>query len=116
MGVPTRSNSRRNPRATGAVFVGLLSVATVPAAIGVTHFAGVDVLQAGWAILLGVALGIASLRLASGARQRTERTIGRVGGARATRAGRLLGGLGVYIGVTAALAIGIYELLNYLSG
>ena|SRR5438067_755395 len=116
MGVPTRSNSRRNPRATGAVFTGLLSVATVPVAIGATHFAGVDVLQGGWAIPLGIALGIAALRLASSARQLSERTIGRVGGVRAARLGRLLGGLGVYIGLTAALAIGIYELLNYLSG
>jgi hypothetical protein len=96
--------------------VGLLSVATVPVAIAVTHFAGVDVLQAGWAILLGFALGIAALRLASGARRLTERTIGRVGGVRGARLGRLLGVLGVYIGLTAALAIGIYELLNYLSG
>ena len=116
MGVPTRSNSRRNARATGAVFAGLLAVATVPAAVAVTHVAGIDVLQAGWVIPLGLALGIAALRLASGARQRTERTIGRVGGVRAARWGRLLGGLGVYIGLTAALAIGIYELLNYLSG
>ncbi len=116
MDAPTRSNSRRNPSATGAVVTGLLSIVTVPVAIAVTHFAGVDVLQAGWAIPLGLALGIAALRLASGARQRTERTIGRVGGARAARGGRLLGGLGVYIGLTAALAIGIYELLNYLSG
>jgi hypothetical protein len=95
---------------------GLLSVATVPVAIAATHFAGVDVLQAGWAIVLGLALGIAALRLASSARRLTERTIGRVGGVRGARLGRLLGVLGVYIGLTAALAIAIYELLNYLSG
>ncbi|MHB8641937.1 MAG: hypothetical protein ACYDA3_03495 [Gaiellaceae bacterium] len=96
--------------------MGLLSVATIPLAIAVTHVAGVDVLQGAWAIPLGLALAVAALRLASAARQRTERTIGRVGGARAARVGRLLGGLGVYLGLTAALAIGIYELLNSLSG
>jgi hypothetical protein len=116
MGVPTRSNRARNARAGWAVVAGLLSVACVPAAVAASHWAPFELLYAGWAIPAGLLLGIAALRLAKGARRLTERTIGRVGGRGATRLGRLLGGLGVYIAVTAALAIGIYEALNYLSG
>jgi hypothetical protein len=32
-----------------------------------------------------------------------------------TRAGRLLGALGIYIALAAALSVGVYELLNRLS-
>ncbi len=115
MDVPTRSNSARNGHAVGALLAGLLSVATVPAAIGVTHYEDLDVLDAGVSIPLAFLLGVLALRLARTARRRTERTIGRVGGVRTTRAGRWLGILGVYAALTAALAIGIYELLNFLS-
>jgi hypothetical protein len=60
-------------------------------------------------------LGVASLLLARGARRRTERTIGRVGGRGLTKAGHLLGALGVYLALAAALSAGFYELLNHLS-
>jgi hypothetical protein len=95
--------------------LGLLSVASVPAAIAVTHYRDVDLIDAGWAVLPGIVLGIASLLLARAARQRTERTIGRVGGRGVTRLGRLLGALGVYVALAAALSVGVYELLNRLS-
>ncbi len=60
-------------------------------------------------------LGVASLVFARRARRRTERTIGRVGGRRVTRVGRLLGALGIYLALAAALSVGVYELLNHLS-
>ena len=43
----------------------------------------------------------------------SERTLGRVGGARLARAGKFLGVLSLCIGLTAALALGFYALLNY---
>ncbi|MFL5937910.1 MAG: hypothetical protein ACJ744_08755 [Gaiellaceae bacterium] len=94
---------------------GLLSVATVPAAIAATHYRDVELLQAGWAAIPAFVLGLAALLLARAARRRTERTIGRVGGRRATRVGRFLGALGVYLALAAALSVGVYELLNRLS-
>jgi hypothetical protein len=112
----TRSNQGRNGRAVVAVLVGLVSLATVPAAVAYTHYAKLELLKAEYAIPVGFLLGIAALSLAKRARQRSERTIGRVGGARAIRLGRILGGLGVYLAVTAALSVGVYELLNRLSG
>jgi hypothetical protein len=116
MAVPTRSSSRPNARAWGSVVFGLLSVACVPAGIAVTHYRDIELLKAGWAVAPGLVLGVVSLALARGARRRTERTIGRVGGRRTTRLGKLLGALGVYLALAGALSVGVYELLNKLSG
>jgi hypothetical protein len=115
MAFPTRSNSRPNARAWAAVVVGLLSVATVPAAIALTHYRDIELLHAGWAAIPAFLLGVVALMLARAARRRTERTIGRVGGHGVTRLGRFLGALGVYLALAAALSVGVYELLNYLS-
>jgi len=111
-----RNDRRRNGLALGAVLLGLLSVATVPAAIAYTHYTHRELVKAEYAAPVGFILGIAALSLARRARRRSERTIGRVGGARAGRWGRILGGLGVYLALTAALSVGVYELLNRLSG
>jgi hypothetical protein len=116
MEFPTRSSSQPNARAWTAVVLGLLSVATVPAAIAVTHYRDVELLRAGWAVAPSLVLGVAALALARGARRRTERTIGRVGGRGVTRLGRWLGALGIYLALAAALSVGVYELLNKLSG
>jgi hypothetical protein len=112
----TRTNRQRNGRAALAVVLGLLSLATVPAAVAYTHYANLELLKAEYAVPVGFVLGIAALWLAKRARRQSERTIGRVGGARTARLGRILGGLGVYVALTAALSVGVYELLNRLSG
>ena len=115
MASPTRSNSRPNARAWGAVVVGLLSVATVPAGVALTRYRDVELLDAGWAVIPAFVLGVVAILLARGARKRTERTIGRVGGTGVTRVGRFLGGLGVYIALAGALSLGVYWLLDRLS-
>ena len=115
MAVPTRSSSQANVRAVGAVVIGLLSVATVPAAVAYVHYRDIELLKAGWAVAPGLVLGVMSLLLARRARRRTERTIGRVGGRGLTKAGHLLGALGVYLALAAALSVGVYALLNHLS-
>jgi hypothetical protein len=115
MDVPTRSSRQTNVRAWAAVVVGLLSVVAVPAAIAYTHYYDVKLLKAGWAIVPGLVLGFLAIWLGRSARRRTERTIGRVGGARIARLGRVLGVLGVYIALAGAISVGVYELLNRLS-
>ena len=97
------------------MLLGLLSCATVPAAIAVTHYTRFALLDAAWTIPPALLLGTLALWTARAARLQSERTIGRIGGARTTRVGRILGGLGTYAALTAALAVGIYELLKYLS-
>ena len=116
MAFPTRSSRRPNARAWVSVVLGLLSVAAVPAGVALTHYRDIELLKAGWAVVPGLVLGIASLALARAARRRTERTIGRVGGRGVTRLGRYLGVLGIYLALAAALSVGVYELLNKLSG
>lgn len=98
------------------MLLGLLSLATVPAAVAYSHYAKLELLKAESAIPFGFVLGVAALSLAKRARKRSERTLGRIGGARAARLARLLGALGVYVALTAALSVGVYELLNRLSG
>jgi len=116
MAFPTRSSSRPNARAWSSVVVGLLSVACVPGGVAIAHYRDIELLKAGWAVVPGLVLGIVSVMLARRARRRTERTIGRIGGRGLTRAGRLLGALGVYLALAGALSVGVYELLNRLSG
>jgi hypothetical protein len=116
MAVPTRSNSRRNGRAWAAVLLGLLSIAAIPAAVVVTRYTKFTLIQAGAGIPVAFLLGLLALYLGGSARLRTERTIGRVGSVRATGWGRRLGGVGVYVSLTGALALGVYELLKYLTG
>jgi len=113
--IPARSEPERNGRSVAAVIFGLLSVACVPAGVVLAHYTGVDLIQAGWAVIPGFVLGWIALRLARSARRRTERTIGRVGGLRAAGIGRVLGGLGVYLALTGALALAVYALLDHLS-
>jgi hypothetical protein len=115
MDVPTRSSSARNWRAYGAVLVGLLAVAAVPAGIAVASYSDVELVDAAWSIAPAVVLGLLAIWLARRARRRTERTIGRVGGARTARVGRFLGGLGLYLAAAAGLALGVYYLLEHLS-
>ena|SRR5215211_9114176 len=115
MDVPTRNNRTRNWRAVGAVLLGLLAVAAVPAAIGVASYSEVELIEAGWAIAPAAILGMLALWLARRARRRSERTIGRVGGVRVTRVGRFLGALGIYIALAGALSLGVYWLLDRLS-
>jgi hypothetical protein len=115
MDVPTRSSSARNWRALGALLVGLLAVAAVPAAIAVASYSDVELIDAGWGIAPAALLGLLALWLARRARRRTERTIGRVGGRRTAALARFLGGLGLYLAAAAALALGVYYLLEHLS-
>ena len=88
----------------------------MPAAVEVTRYTALNLIDAAWAAPLAFVLGLLALWADRAAQRRTERTIGRIGGRRVTRIGRILGSLGVYLAVTAALAVGVYRLLNYLSG
>jgi hypothetical protein len=114
MDVPTRSSRTvANGRARASFAVGVLALAVLPAAVFVTRrVSGVRLLDAGYAVPLAAVLGIAALALGGHARKRVQLTVGRVGEDGVARAGRWLGGLAVYLAVTAALALGFYGLLN----
>ena len=64
------------------------------------------------ATCVSAVLGAGAILLARRGLRRIERTIGRVGGEATARVGRLLGAISLFVGLTAALALGFYGLLN----
>jgi membrane protein implicated in regulation of membrane protease activity len=95
------------------VLFGLLSVAALPAAvIAARESDDLTLVEAGVVVPVAALLALIALWLARRARRRADRTLDRVGGRGAARAGKLLGGVGLYVAATAALALGVYALLS----
>ncbi|HEY1318243.1 MAG TPA: hypothetical protein VGF10_13550 [Gaiella sp.] len=115
MVAPEASHTYGNGRAIAAVAAGLLSAATMPMAILATRYSGsYELLHAGFAIPVAVALGIVSIWLARGALRHDDARLGRAGGRGAARLGRALGVLGVALAATGLVALAVYGLLTYL--
>ena len=109
-GGPPRPGSAR-----ASVFVGLLSVATMPVAILATRYSGsYELLHAGFAIPLAVLLGAVAIGLARSALHLDDMRLGRAGGRRLARLGRALGVLGISLAATCAVALAVYGILTYL--
>jgi len=107
-GGPPRPGSAR-----ASVLVGLLSVATMPVAILATRWSEqYDLMQAGFAIPLGAALGLLAVALARRARARLAPTLGHPRGSRTARLGRLLGLFGFLLALTAAGSLAVYWILS----
>jgi hypothetical protein len=84
----------------------------MPAAIVATRYSGsYELLHAGFAIPLAAGLGIGAVVLARRARAYEQATLGRAGGAKQGRVGRLLGILGICMAASAAIAVAVYEVL-----
>ncbi len=93
----------------------MLSVATLPVAVTATRYSGsYDLLHAGFAIPVGVALGIGAIVLARRARRRASLEVSRTPAGGAARAGRGLGILGVAMAASATVALAVYGILTYL--
>jgi hypothetical protein len=73
----------------------------------------VSLLQATTATCASAVLGLAAILLARRGFRNIERTLGRIGGEGTARVGRLLGTISLILGLTAALALGFYGLLNF---
>ena len=107
-GGPPRPGSAR-----ASVLVGLLSVATMPVAILATRWSEqYELLQAGFAIPIGAALGLLAVALARRARSRLAPTLGHPKGTRTARLGRFLGLLGFLLALTAAGSLAVYWILS----
>jgi hypothetical protein len=107
-GGPPRPGSAR-----ASVLVGLLAVATMPAAILVTRWSDqYELLQAGFAIPLAAGLGLLAVALARRARSRLAPTLGHPKGTRTARLGRFLGLLGFLLALTAAGSLAVYWILS----
>jgi hypothetical protein len=94
----------------------VLGLATLPAAIAVTERVDtLSLLEAGFAIPAAILLALAAVVIGRRVRRRSRQTLASVPGARAARVGRVLGYLGLYLALTAALAVGFYAILTYAS-
>ena len=92
---------------------GLLGLALPPLAFAAANeLQRVSLVQATGATCASVVLGGTAILLARRARRQIERSIGRIGGEATARVGRLLGAISLFVGLTAALALGFYGLLN----
>jgi len=93
----------------------VLALAVLPVAIAITESRGdLRLLHAGFAVPVAAALAVVAIRLAARARKRLERTLGRAGGERLARVGRVLGWLALYLALIAAIALGVYAVEYYL--
>ena len=111
----TGARSQGNSRAVGAVLAGLLSVATMPAAILATRYSDTyELLHAGFAIPIGLLLAGLALALARAALRHDDLRLERAGGRSAARLGRALGVLGAALASTALVAVAVYGILTYL--
>jgi hypothetical protein len=85
----------------------------MPAAIFGTRIGrSLRLIDAGYAIPLGILLGVAAVAAARAARHANERSLGRLGGTKAARFGRIVGTAGVCIALTALISLGVYAFLR----
>jgi hypothetical protein len=108
----TASNNPSNHRASLALIAALCGVLVVPAAVALSRQTGkIHLLDAVWAIPIGMGLSLGALLLARGARGQIRRTLERAGGAGRLRATRWLAVAGICVALSAGIAVGFYELL-----
>jgi hypothetical protein len=108
----TSGSSRSNHLASLALVAALLGAAAVPVAVALSGQTGqVHLLDAVWAIPVGMALSLVALLFARGARGRIRQTLELAGGAGRLRAARWFAVLGICVTLAASIAVGFYELL-----
>jgi uncharacterized membrane protein YfcA len=107
------SDSRAAAR--GAIALGVLAVAAIPAGVLVAKYAEeVELLQAQLvAVPVAFVLGLAALSLARRARYRLDRSVRRRG-RRTVAVARWVAWAGLYAGITGALALGVYGALRLM--
>ena len=110
---PPRERRSSNPYAVASVVVGLAAVLVIPAAVVIQYYSvAVTLVESTISAAPAVLLGLWAIALSRRGRATLARTIGRAGGYRSARVGRLLGWLGLCMGITAGLSVGFYGLLT----
>ncbi len=116
MAAPTKSNSDKRTTSKSAVLsvpVGLLAVATIPAAvIGAEFYDTTTLLESSVAIAPAVLLALLAIYLGRRGRRQVERTLGRTRGAKLAAIGRILGYFALYLAVTAGISLATYYVLR----
>ncbi len=97
--------------------MGVAALAALPTGVVLAQrLEGVRLLDAAFSVPVAAVLGVIALGLGGNARREVQLTLGRVGEDGLARTGRLLGGLALYLALTAALALGVYGLLTLFAG
>jgi hypothetical protein len=116
---PARSDSDDRPISLSAilsVLVGLVALATVPAAILAAELLDlVTLLESSVAIVPAFILASTAIYLGRRARRTIERTLGRVRGYKLALVGRILGYMALYIAVTASISLATYYVLREIA-
>jgi undecaprenyl pyrophosphate phosphatase UppP len=95
------------------VLVGLLAVATIPAAvIGAEFYDTTTLLESSVAIAPAVVLGFLAIFLGRRGRRQVERSLGRARGSKLAAMGRFLGYFALYLSVTAGISVATYYVLR----
>jgi hypothetical protein len=98
------------------VLLGVLGLATLPAAIAVTERVdGLSLVESGFAIPVAIVLALAAAAIGRRVRGRDRQTLAALPGTVVARIGRVLGYVGLYVALTAALAVAFYAVLTYVS-
>ena len=106
------ASSRPNHRASLALLAALAGVLAVPVAVVLSRQTGrIHLLDAVWAIPVGMALSVVALVFARGARGQIRKSLERAGGTGRVRATRWLAVAGICVALSASIAVGFYELL-----
>jgi peptidoglycan/LPS O-acetylase OafA/YrhL len=115
----TRSNSGERPLSSSAVFsvlLGLVAVATLPAAILFAERGDrITLLESSVAIAPAFVLGLMAVVLGRRARNAIDRTLGRMKGSKLAGLGRFLGYLTLYMAVTATISVATYYVLRRIA-
>jgi hypothetical protein len=72
-------------------------------------------LHAGVAVPVAFVCSLLAILLARRARRNLERTLGRVGGERLGRTGRVLGWIGLYLALIGAASLAVYAYLEFVA-
>lgn len=100
-----------NRAAPVSVLLALLALAAMPVAAAIAGSReDLRLVHAGFAVPVAAVFAIAAILVSRRARRRLERTLGRAGGAKAARAGQILGWLAFYLVLIASISLGVYAL------
>jgi hypothetical protein len=106
-----------NHRASLACVSGLVALLAVPAAVLLSRqTSDISLVDAAWAIPVAIGFAIGALLFARGAGGRIRWTLENAGGAGRVRIARILAVAGICVALSAAIAVGFYELLLRLEG
>ena len=98
------------------MLLGLVAVATVPAAIlFAERWERITLLESSVAIAPAFVLGLTAVVLGRRAKGSIDRTLGRVKGYKLAVLGRSLGYLALYIAVTASISVATYYVLRQIA-